>query len=158
MASRVVILLPLALTGCSVLRVLDFGGDPKKNWDFRWGWDHGIEKSKAKPGEVDESGVYQPETPEVEALLSFPDIHAGMVVLVQPKARITPTVHVEAFEFKVPYLRWFSVQAGAGAQLMDVYLGKRLLSVFEVTVGGFVGWDFDTDAWCWGVGGTLIRF
>ncbi len=155
---RSLCLLPLILTGCSILRALDFGGDPQKAWEFRFGWEKGIEKSSAKPGQVDAEGVYQPETPEVEAILSFPDVHAGMMVLVQPKGRITPTVHVEAFEFKVPYLRWFSMQAGAGAQLVDVYIGKRLVSVFEVTFGGFVGWDFDVDAWTWGIGGTLIRF
>ena len=146
------------ISGCAVTRALDFGGSDDKPWDFRWGWEHGIEQSKAKPGEVDEDGVYQPETPEVDAILGFPDVHAGLMVVVQPKSRITPTVQIEALEFKVPYARWFSVQAGAGAQLAEVYMGKRLVSVFEITAGGWVGWDFDEDDVAWGVGGTLIKF
>jgi len=150
--------LAFLLAGCSVMRALDFGGDPKKAWEFRFGWEKGIETSQAKPGKTDDQGVYQPETPEVDAILGFPDIHAGLMVVVQPKGRITPTVHVEACEFKVPFLRWFSVQVGAGAQLVDAYVGKRLVSVFEVTVGPWVGWDFEEDAYAWGVGGTLIRF
>lgn len=146
------------LSGCNVMRALDFGGDPAKAWDFRFGWDKGIEKSKAKPGGIDEHGVYQPETPEVDAILSFPDIHAGMMGVVQPAGRFTPTVQVEILEFKVPYARWFSLQAGAGNQLVDLYLGKRLVSVFEITVGPWIGWDFEEDAKAWGIGGTLIKF
>lgn len=146
------------LSGCSVLRALDFGGDAKKPFEFRFGWEKGIEKSTAKPGQVDPNGVYQPETPEVDAILSFPDVHAGIMAEVQPKGRFTPTVQIEAFEFKVPYVRWFSVQIGAGYQMVDAYVGKRLVSVFEITVGPWVGRDFEEDAWAWGVGGTLIKF
>lgn len=146
------------LPGCSVMRALDFGGSDDRPWDFRWGWEKGIETSKADPGEVDDDGVYQPETPEVEAILGFPDVHAGLMVEVKPKSRITPTVQIEALEFKVPYARWFSLQGGAGAQLAEVYLGKRLVSVFEITVGPWVGWDFDEHDVAWGVGGTLIKF
>lgn len=153
-----IILCSLLCSGCSVMRALDFGGSDDRPWDFRWGWEHGIEQSKAEPGEVDEEGVYQPETPEVDAILGFPDIHAGIMVVVKPESRITPTVQVEILEFKVPYARWFSVQAGAGAQLAEFYVGKRLVSVFEVTAGPYVGWDFEEDDVAWGIGGTLIKF
>lgn len=144
--------------GCSLLRALDFGGDPGKAFEFRWGWERGIEVGKGKPGTVDGGGVYKPETPEVEAILAFPDIHAGMMGVVRPKGRFTPTVNVEILEFKVPYARWFSLQVGAGNQLAEVYLGKRLVSVFEITVGPWIGWDFEENADAWGIGGTLIRF
>lgn len=151
--------LALALCqGCSVLRALDFGGDDKKAFEFRWGWEKGIETSSAKPGKVDEHGVYKPEDPAVEAILGFPDIHAGLMGVVQPKGRFTPTVQVEVLEFKLPWLRWFGVQVGAGDQIVDVYLGKRLVSVFEVTFGPWFGWDFEEGAKAWGVGGTLIKF
>ena len=153
-----IVLALLFLPGCAVTRALDFGGSDDHPWDFRWGWEKGIETSKADPGEVDEEGVYQPETPEVEAILGFPDVHAGLMGVIKPEGRITPTVQVEALEFKVPYARWFSLQAGAGAQLAEVYLGKRLVSVFEITAGPWVGWDFDEHDVAWGVGGTLIKF
>ena len=37
------------------MKSLDYDGDPSKSFEFRFGWDHGIEKSKAKPGGVDEN-------------------------------------------------------------------------------------------------------
>ena len=145
-------------TGCSVLRALDFGGSDHKTFEFRWGWEKGIETSKANPGEVDDEGVYQPEAPEVNAILGFPDVHAGLMAELQPDPRMTPTVAGELFEFKVPYARWFSIQVGAGNQLAYGYIGKRLVAVFEITVGPWLGWDLEEHAPAWGFGGTLIRF
>jgi hypothetical protein len=153
-------LIPLlfALSSCSVLRALDFGGDPDKPFEFRLGWDKGVEKSGAKPGKTDDNGVYQPEVPEAEAALSFPDVSAGIVVEVRSKPRVTPTVQLDLFDFKLPYIRWFSCQAGMGYQLGNVYLGKRLVSILELTVGGWMGYDFETHSLAWGLGGTLIKF
>ena len=145
------------MNGCTLFRALDFGGDDR-SWSFRWGWEKGVEVSKASPGEVDDEGVYQPESPEVGAILGFPDVHAVLMAELQPDPRITPTVAGELCEFKVPYARWFSVQVGAGNQLVYGYIGKRLVSVFEITVGPWLGWDFEEHAPAWGFGGTLIRF
>ena len=147
-----------AFLGCSVTRALDFGGSDEKPFEFRFAWQKRFETSKAEPGKVDAEGVYQPETPEVDAALQFPDIHAGLNAEVRPEFKLTPTVGVEVVEFKVPYLRWFNVQVQGGNQLVDVYLGKRLISVFEVTIGPWYGYDFEEHDTCWGVGGTLIRF
>jgi len=157
---RIMLLLALVpfLPACSVLRVLDFGGDDKKSFEFRFGWEHGIEQSTAPPRQTDECGVYHPETPEVDALLSFPDIHAGLNVLASLKPRITPTVGLELAEFKVPYLRWFNVQIQGGTDLVDIYVGKRLLAVYEVTIGPWYGYDFTENRGTFGIGATLIRF
>lgn len=152
------IVLGLSASGCSFLSALDFGGDDKVAWEFHWGWSHGIHDSTAKPGKVDENGVYKPETPEVEAILGFPNIHAGMAFEVQPKARMTPTVAVELCRAKVPVLRWWELQIGAGAQLVEVSLTKRLISVFEVTAGPWIGWDFDRRALAYGACFTIIKF
>jgi len=146
------------LSGCAAAGKLDFGGDDKKPFELRWAWEKGVEQSKAEPGKVDADGVYQPETPEATAALQFPDIHAGMNVEIRPEVKLTPTVGVEILEFKVPYLRWFNVQAQAGNQLIDVYCGKKLLSVYEITAGAWFGYDMDEHDTCWGVGGTLIKF
>lgn len=157
---RHVLLLALIpfLPACAVMKILDFGGDDSKAFEFRFGWEHGIEQSTAPPGQTDECGVYHPETPEVDALLSFPDIHAGLNVLISSKPRITPTVGLELMEFKVPYLRWFNVQIQGGTDLVDIYVGKKLLSVYEVTVGPWYGYDFAENTRVYGIGGTLIRF
>jgi hypothetical protein len=141
-----------------VLRALDFGGDDKKPFEFRLGWERGIEVGQGKPGTVDANGVYKPETPEAEAILQFPDIHAGIVAEIQPDPRMTPTVAVELCDFKLWKARWFSVHVGAGSQLAYAFLGKRLVSVFEVHIGPWVGWDFDEHDWAWGIGGSLIKF
>lgn len=160
MMKLALLLAPALLSGCSVLSALDFGGDDKKAWEFRFGWDHGVAQAAAgtKPGAVDENGVYKPETPEAESILGFPNIHAGVAGEIYPKGRITPVVQVTACDVKVPYLRWFSVQVGAGANLAEVYIGKRLVSVYEITAGPWFGRDFDTDRWAYGVAFTLIKF
>jgi hypothetical protein len=148
----------MALPGCSVLRALDFGGDDKKPFEFYFGWERGIETSKAKPGQVDANGVYQPETPEVNAILGFPNIHAGLAAEIRPDPRITPVVAVEVCRMKFPYVRWWEIQVGAGAQLVEASFTKRLISVFEVTVGPWIGWDFEEHGWAFGGVATLIKF
>lgn len=156
-----------SLAGCKLLAALDFGGDDKSSWEIHAGWEHGIHDSAAKPGQVDKDGVYKPETPEAEAILGFPNIHAGVAGEIYPKGKITPTVQVEAFRFKVPELRWWEVQVGAGANMVDLYLGKRLVSVFEITAGPWVGWDFvdshkrgpnTLDKLAYGLAFTIIKF
>jgi hypothetical protein len=162
-----VLVLAASGSGCSLMSALDFGGDDKVAWEFHWGWEHGIHDSTAKPGQVDKDGVYKPETPEVDAILGFPNIHAGIAGEIRPKPRMTPTVQVEVLRFKVPALRWWEIQVGAGAQMANIYLGKRLVSVFEITAGPWVGWDFDEshrhgpnflDKLAYGLMFTLIKF
>lgn len=140
------------------MNAVGFGGDDKKPWEFRFGWDHGITKSEAAPGGVDRNGIYQPETVEVDSELGFPDVNAGLAGEVYPKAKITPTVQFTTCEFKVPYARWFDVQIGAGANLVDVYLGKRLVTLPKITVGPWFGRDLDVHKWSGGIQFTLIKF
>jgi len=152
-------LAPLAFLLLASCKFLDFGGDDKQSFEFRFFWDRapaiGAEDPE-NPG-FDKDGNKIP-SPEVYATYYMPDICTGLNVVVQPKGRITPVLGVELAEFKLPYLRWFSVQVQGGAQLVDVYVGKRLTSIFEVTIGGWYGWDFEERDWSWGVGGTLLRF
>ena len=146
----------LLLASC---KYLDFGGDDKKSWELKFFWDRGPSIGEEDPNNkgFDKDGNKIP-SPEVYATYYMPDIHAGLNGEIRPKGRVTPTVGVELLEFKVPYARWFNIQVQGGANLVDVYLGKRLTSIFEVTVGPWVGWDFDQDAWAVGVGGTLTKF
>jgi hypothetical protein len=148
----------LSLCGCKVLAALDFGGDPKSDWEFRWGFEHGIHDSSAPPGQVDDRGIYKPETPEVDSILGFPNIHAGVAGQVRPAGRVTPVVAIEACRVKVPWLRWWELQVGAGNQLVEASFTKRLVSVFEVTAGPWIGWNYDFHALAWGFCFTLIKF
>lgn len=149
------IVLGVSLAGCAAL---DFGGDPQSSWEAHFGWEHGIHDSAAKPGQVDDKGIYKPETPEAESILGFPNIHAGIAVQVEPQTRVTPTVAVEIIRVKVPYLRWWELQIGAGNQLVEASFTKRLVSVFEITAGPWIGFNFDRHAVAWGVCFTLIKF
>lgn len=146
----------LVLPGCSIL---DLGEKDDEPWEFRLGWDKGIkigEEDPDNPG-FDRDGN-KIVSGEVLATYTLPDVHTGIAWVNGEDPRITPTVNVELCEFKVPYLRWFSVQVGAGSQEAHIYLGKRLTSIFEVTVGPMLVRRFDEDDWVWGIQGTLIKF
>ena len=140
------------LTGC-ISVPLDFGGDSEKSFEWRWGWKQN--KPAAQPS--DEKPPFE-VPPEVEATYTFPDVTAGANAAVAPDFKFTPTVGVEIAEFKVPALRWFTIQAQGGYQLMDVYVGKRWTSVVEITTGAWFGYDFDEHDTTWGFGATLIKF
>jgi hypothetical protein len=157
---KAILLLIPFLGGCSFLSALDFGGVEKEPFEFRLGTDHGIHQAAAetKPGQTDSSGVYKPEAPAAEALLSFPNVHAGMLVEIEPKPRLTPVVQLEACSAKAPWIGWWELQAGAGAGTVEVYLGKRLLSVWEITVGPCYLYDFLEHKFGFGGVGTLIKF
>lgn len=148
------------LGGCSFLKALDYDGNEKLAFEFRFGWEHGIEASKAKPGGVDENGVYQPEASGVDAVLSFPGVSTGILWEASPDPRMTPVVALEAFRFKtpVPFLRWWTVQVGGGAQIAEVYVGKLVVPVVDITVGPWFGWDFEERKKAWGLGATIFKF
>lgn len=148
----------LALSVCSC-RFIDFGGDDEKPFEFRPFWGQGPdigEENPETPG-YDKDGNKIPP-PEVLATYTFPDIFAGVRAVIGPEPRVTPTVGIELFEVKVPYARWFSAQLSAGDQLMEFSFHKRITSIYEITIGPFVGWDFDEHDVAWGIGGSIIKF
>ena len=153
-------LLLVFLSGCKFLSYLDFGGVEKEPFEIRMGWQHGIHEAKdgTPPGKTDDTGVYNPETPQAEALLGFPNVHAGIAGEIQPKSRLTPVVNLEVLSAKAPYVGWWEIQVGAGANVVDFYLGKRLLSVWEITVGPCYLRDVEEHKFGWGGLGTMIKF
>lgn len=146
----------MLISGCSIL---DFGGNDAEPFEIRTFWSQGPSIGQEDPNNpgFDKDGNKIPP-PEVLATYQFPDIHAGISAVIQPKPRFTPTIGIELCEVKLPYIRWISLQAQGGADLASIYAGKRLTSIFEVTVGPWFGRDFREDGWSWGVGGTVIRF
>jgi hypothetical protein len=150
--------LPL-LSGCASL---DFGGADGAAWQFRPGWNQaGVssigEEDPENPG-FDKDGNLIPDNPEIATTYQFPDTTAGYALTMGSHSRTTPIIGIEAFEFKVPYLRWFSVQAQAGDQLLGVYVGKRFTSIYEITAGPWWGRDQETNEQSWGLAFTLIKF
>jgi hypothetical protein len=148
------------VVGCKFLSALDFGGVEKEPFEIRAGWDHGIHQAAAgtPAGQTDPKGVYQTETPKADALLAFPNVHAGILGEIQPKERLTPVINLEVLSMKAPYVGWWEIQVGAGADVVDVYLGKRLLSVWEITVGPCYLRDIPEHRWGFGGVGTMIKF
>lgn len=157
---RLLLILAIAfLPGCAAL---EFGGDEDRAWDFRWGWNQAGVSDIGEPDpenpEFDEDGNLIPDA-DVTMTYQFPDVTAGYtVVMGSERSRTTPTMGVEAFEFKVPYLRWFSTQAMVGNDLVGVYVGKRFTSIYEVTGGVFYGRDQESDEETWGLSFTLLKF
>lgn len=148
-------IMTFSLAGCGVL---DFGGDSERAFEFDSFILHMAPQGADSDGDgYDEDGNKIVST-EVAATYSFPDIHAGYAWIDGDTPKLTPTVNVELFEAKVPYLRWFNGQIGAGADEAHFYLGKRFTSIFEVTVGPMAAWRFDEDDWFFGVQGTFIKF
>ncbi len=147
------------LSACSFLKALDFGG-ADTNFEVRAGWDHRIHQAAAgtAPGATDDKGVYKPETKEADALLAFPNVHSGVLVEGQPKQHVTPVINLELVSMKAPYVGWWEIQVGVGANVADAYLGKRLLSILEITVGPCFLRDVDEHKWGWGGIATIIRF
>ena len=150
---------PLMLLAVSSCRYLDFGGDDEKSFEFRPFWDQGPsigEENPETPGFDKEGNKIPP--PEVLATYTFPDLFAGVRAVIGPEPRVTPTVGIEIFEVKFPAVRWFSAQLSAGDQLVDFSFHKRLTSIYEITVGPFVAWDFEHHDFAYGLGASIIKF
>lgn len=160
MKALLALILALPISGCTFLSALDFGGVEKEPFEFRLGTDHGIHQAApaTPPGQTDDKGVYKPETPEADALLSFPNVHAGMMVEVTPKMHLTPVLQIETCSAKAPWIGWWELQMGAGTNVSEVYLGKKLLSIWEITVGPCLLRDLTEHRWGWGGIETIIKF
>lgn len=152
-------ILALLASGCSGI-ALDFGGDDKNSFEFNFGWERGVTpagpENPATPGFDKDGNKIVPK--EVSSTYTFPAVHAGMDAEVTPRGHLTPSIGITAFEFKVPYARWFSVQPHVGADLVDIYLGKRLTSIYEITIGPWFGRNYKDREWCGGLGLTIIKF
>ena len=146
----------VSLSGCSFL---DFGGDDSKNFELKFFWDNAPdigEEDPDNPG-FDRDGNKRP-SPEILATYYFPDVHAGYAWVDGEQNRILPTINVEIAEIKVPYARWFVFAVGAGVDEAHMYLGKRLTSILEVTMGPMLVRRFDTAEWVVGFQVTLLKF
>ena len=148
-----------ALRTSALLAVIFAGCAPSghQRWDFEWGWRKAL-TSEARPGKVDDAGVYQPEDPRAKDVFTCPDIHTGVGLEIQPVPRLAPGVGVEVAEMEAPYAGRWSLQAGAGTQLAYVYLGRIVVPIAEITAGPWWGRDFSMHSWAWGVQATVIRF
>lgn len=111
-------------------------------------------------GHFDEDGNWIPDNPSIPWTYQIPDISAGSIFDIST-LEVTPTIQVELLEFDTPLpwpVRTYKLDAGVGYQRVYLYLGPRITSIFEISVGGFVGWNWDEGDLSYGVGFTLIKF
>jgi len=111
-------------------------------------------------GHFDDEGNWIPDDITIEWTYTIPDISAGFIFDIA-SLDATPSLQIELLEFDIPGLRWFKtwkVDAGIGYQRAYGYLGPRLTSIFEISVGGWVGWNWEDNELAYGVGFTIIKF
>jgi len=122
-------------------------------------------------GEFDAEGNWIPDDPTIEATYRIPDISAGFMFDART-LETTPTIQIELFEFGLPwkdntswkstfpfkYLSTWKVDAGVGYQRLFGYVGVRLTSIFEISVGAVGGWNWDTNDYFYGPAFTVIKF
>lgn len=111
-------------------------------------------------GHFDEEGNWIPDDPTIAWTYAIPDISAGFIFDAH-SLDATPSLQIELLEFDIPglsYLRTWKLDAGVGYQRAYGYLGPRITSIFEISVGGWVGWNWEDNEIAYGVGFTIIKF
>lgn len=145
----------LTITGCSSFRPSFIS---EKAWRVEDDLTEEIEGQLG--GHFDEEGIWIPDDPTIEWTYKVPDISAGFIFDAH-SLDVTPSIQVEVLEFDTPLpwpLRTCKVDLGVAYQRAYGYFGPRITSIFEISVGGFVGWNWKDKDLSYGVGFTLIRF
>jgi len=106
-----------------------------------------------------EGEEWMPDNPNIGLTYKIPDISAGFIFDANGY-KVTPVVQVELLEFNlpIPYLGTWKLDAGVGYQRTYGYVGPLLTNIFEISVGGFVGWNWEEEDLSYGVGFTIIKF
>lgn len=151
-----ILLILSLLSGCAQFR-------PGFIRDDSWGVDNEITEDDfdgPRNGHFDEDGNWIPDDPTIEWTYTIPDISAGFIFDAH-SLHATPSLQIELLEFDIPGLKYFrtwKLDAGVGYQRAYGYLGPRLTSIFEISVGGWVGWNWEDNDIAYGVGFTIIKF
>jgi len=131
--------------------------------DFKPGWvsedSYSVEGIDDPLGGHFDGEEWVPDNPDIEMTYKIPDIGTGFVVDVKDWT-VSPSLQVELLEFNsfIPYLGLIKVDLGVAYQRAFVYVGKLWTSIFEISTGGFVGWNFDDEEPCYGIAFTVIHF
>lgn len=111
-------------------------------------------------GHFDEEGNWIPDNATIEWTYKIPDISSGFIFDIAT-LDVTPSLQVELVEFDIPlipYLRTWKLDFGVGYQRAYGYLGPLITSIFEISVGGYCGWNWEENKLSYGVGLTIIKF
>lgn len=110
-------------------------------------------------GHFNEDGEWVPDDPDIAATYKIPDIGAGFIFDANT-LDVSPSLQVELLEIDthIPYIRRLKLDLGVAYQRTYVYVGKLWTSIFEISTGGFIGWNWEDRELSYGVGFTLIKF
>lgn len=110
-------------------------------------------------GHFDEEGNWVPEDETIAWTYKIPDISAGFIFDINT-LDVSPSLQVELFEFDthIPYLGTLKFDAGVAYQRAFIYVGKLWTNIFEISTGGFVGWNWEDNELSYGVSFTIIKF
>jgi len=111
-------------------------------------------------GHFNDEGEWIPDEPTIAWTYKIPDIGVGYL-FDAATLDTTPSIQVELLEFDIPFLpilRTWKLDAGVGYQRTYGYFGPLITSIFEISVGGFIGWNWEEEDLSYGVGFTIIKF
>lgn len=111
-------------------------------------------------GHFNKDGRWVPDDKTIEWTYKIPDISAGFIFDAHT-VELTPSIQIEILEFHIPQLPRFNTwkfDFGVAHQRAYFYLGPRITSIFETSIGVFGGWNFKEKNVTFGVGFSIIRF
>lgn len=110
-------------------------------------------------GHFDEEGNWIPDNEEIPATYKIPDIGAGFIFDANT-LDVSPSLQIEILELDtaIPYVGTLKFDGGVAYQRAFLYVGKLFTNIFEISAGGFVGWNWKDNELSYGIGITVIRF
>jgi hypothetical protein len=111
-------------------------------------------------GHFNDEGEWIPDDATIGWTYRIPDISAGFIFDI-PQLEATPSLQVEIIEFDLPFLKYlktWKLDFGVAHNRTFGYIGPRITSIFEISVGGFCGWNWKEQELSYGVGFTIIKF
>lgn len=153
-------------TGCNTLRP---SWVSEESYEVEWDRDSYKDKEddEIKPedfngplgGHFDDEGNWIPDNEAIPLTYKIPDISAGFLFDVH-SMDVTPCLQVELLEIHtpIPYAGTFKFDVGVGYQRAYGYVGILWTSIFEISTGGFVGWNWEDGELSYGVAATIIKF
>lgn len=107
-----------------------------------------------------EGEVWVPDDPKIEWTYRIPDVSAGFIFDAKV-LDVTPSIQVELVEFDLPFpwpIGTWKLDTGVAYNRTYGYVGPLLTSIFEISIGGVAGYNWDNGNFFYGVGFTIIKF
>lgn len=110
-------------------------------------------------GHFDKEGNWVPDNEEIPLTYKVPDISAGFIFDIN-SLDVSPSLQIELLEVdtSVPYLGTIKFDGGVAYQRGYIYVGKLWTNIFEISTGGFIGWNWEEKDLSYGVAATIIKF